>query len=631
MMNGPIDNDNMSDENQQPDFFSELVREVRQLTQAVGDYWMYFSSGLRNQLRGLRRARLDFVIMTVGGGLPERDAPARSFIERQLPLPAPAFSLQALNRRLKAIADAENVIGVVFVFDGFNAGLASLQNFRTAVHRLRQAGKKVVVFTPYLNLAHYYAASAADQIIIPPGTQFDVLGLRAEVIFMKDALSRLGIEADAIQVSPYKTGPNMFTESDITPEHREQLNELLDEWYDIVTVEMAAGRQKSQDEMKQLIDLAPYQAAETLAHGLVDHVAYEDELAGLLVNSIEAHEAENGTTPSAAQGVNVTTAGEDEPAAAGRVKLEPWSKAYPLLMEKPRRPSRKKIGVISLEGIIMMGSSRQSPFNLPVPFLGDATAGERTLVRLLRRAEQFDDLAALIFHVDSGGGSSLASDLIGRQIERISQRMPVLVYMGNAAASGGYYVSAPAHHIMSQTCTLTGSIGAYILHISTRELYRTLSLNRVNLDRGKRVGLNSDAAPLSEDERQVYQEAIADTYQQFKQVVAKGRAIAFDDLEPICEGRVWTGRQALQHHLVDSHGDFVDAVHKAAELAGMPVDDQQSISVVNLYPSSDRYELPRPFEANTALVELGRIFDGRPWQQLARKPLFMMPFEIRLK
>jgi len=181
---------------------------------------------------------------------------------------------------------------------------------------------------------------------------------------------------------------------------------------------------------------------------------------------------------------------------------------------------------------------------------------------------------------------------------------------------------------------VTGSIGAYILHISTRDLYRTLSLNRVNLDRGKRAGLNSDAAPLTDEERRVYQEAIADIYQQFKQVVAKGRKLDFDDLEPICEGRVWTGRQALHRRLVDSHGDFEDAVCKAAELAGMPIDDKADISVVNLYSHGDHYELPRPFEASTALIELGRFFDGRQLQQLeqlARHPLLMSPFEIRLK
>src|SRR5690606_35975266 len=153
------------------------------------------------------------------------------------------------------------------------------------------------------------------------------------------------------------------------------------------------------------------------------------------------------------------------------------------------------------------------------------------------------------------------------EIQRISQKKPVLVYMGNTAASGGYYVSAYAKHIMSQALTVTGSIGVFALRLHNQELYNKIGINRVGLDRGSRANLYSGMAPLSDDERVAFHNSIVEAYQQFKQVVAAGRNLPYDELDEICNGRVWTGKQALEHKLVDSHGDFTDAVHKLAELA----------------------------------------------------------------
>ncbi len=137
--------------------------------------------------------------------------------------------------------------GVLFIFRGFQTGLATLQNFRLSIQRLQEAGKKVVVYTPYLDAKHYYAAAAADRIIAPPGTQFDVLGLHAEVIFLKDALQQIGVQMDVVQISPYKTAFDMFQHNDMTPEYRDQLEWLLDEQFDMLTADMAAGRSMSQD------------------------------------------------------------------------------------------------------------------------------------------------------------------------------------------------------------------------------------------------------------------------------------------------------------------------------------------------------------------------------------------------
>jgi protease-4 len=434
------------------------------------------------------------------------------------------------------------------------------------------------------------------------------------------------------------------------------LNWLLDERYHILIAGMAEGRHKSQEEMKQLIDRAPLFAEGALTAGLVDYLAYEDELATLLAETEadeEKEKEEANEEPAAAEPEEESETEETVMANPGptaeeveekgpneeelkekerpQAKLLTWDKAHPLLMEKARRRHKKFIGVVSLEGAIAMGPSRQPPIDLPIPLIGGAVAGEETLVRLLRRAEQMDDMAALIFHVDSGGGSAVASDLIGRQIKRISRQKPVLVYMGDVAASGGYYVSAPARYIMSQSGTTTGSIGVIMGRISTRGLYQKIKVNRVSLKRGQHADLYSDDAPMTEEEREIFWGGIVDVYQKFKQVVAEGRDLPLGELDPVSEGRVWSGRQALERNLVDGHGDFVDAVRKAAELADLPTDDEHVIPVVNLYPKSDGYLPPRPFEANETVAEIGRLLVGERWRELNGRPLLLMPFEFRFR
>ncbi len=591
------------------DFFTELKQELKELRQSLIFGWEQAATTARNAARQLQQTKLDYVHFPIGGPLPERAEPPRGFIRRQLPLPLPPLPMQIVNRRLQAIADANNVKGVLFHFHGFDAGRGTLQNLRQSIRRLRAAGKEAIVYTPYLDMAHAFVAAAADRIIIPPGAMFDVLGLRTETIFLKEALARIGVQAEVIQISPYKSAYNMFGEADMTPEQREQLDWLLDDMFESLALALADGRGKSPDEIRALIDGAPYTAVQALELGLVDGVAYEDELAELLGN-----DAEGGK-------------GEEE---KGKAKLLMWEKAWPALLERARRESSKFIGVISLEGMITMGPSRQPPL-IPLPFMGGQTAGAYTLLQLLRRAEKMEDMAALILHVDSGGGSALASELIAREIERIKQKKPVLAYMGNTAASGGYYVSVPASHIMCQPNSVTGSIGVIMMRTNTQGLYEKLSVKRVAVERGKRAGLYRGNGPLSDDERETLWRGVVDTYEMFKRAVADGRSLPYDELDPICEGRVWTGRQALAHKLVDSHGDFVDAVCQAAELAGLPTGDDYRIPVVNLYPKGHGHLPPEPFEPAELPAEIGRLLSGEWLEALAGRPLMMMPFEIKFK
>ena len=272
----------MSNSDQNNDFFTILGGELKQVWQDLGNAWRQTAVSLRNGLRKLRHAQIDYVVIEIGGSLPERAEPPRSFIERQLPLPEPALSIEQISQRLTRIAEADNVHGLLLICNGIASGSATIQNLRRAMERLKAAGKTVVVYTPYLDLRHYYLATAADRIIVPPSATFEAYGLHSEVTFLKPALEKVGIGVEAVQISPYKSAPNTFIKEDITPEQQEQITWLLDDLYDQITAAFANGRSLTQQQIQALMNQVPMTAEAALAAGLVDDVAYQDELESLL-------------------------------------------------------------------------------------------------------------------------------------------------------------------------------------------------------------------------------------------------------------------------------------------------------------------------------------------------------------
>lgn len=595
-----------------PSPFKRIGRAISKTFANLRDAWEETWVNFRNWRRVRRGDQLDYVILTLTGPFPERAAPRRNFIQRRLPLPAPPLSMQGFNRRLQLIADADNAHGVILLMRNLGGGLATWQNLRSAIERFRATGKEVVVYTPLLDMRHYFVASAADRIVAPPSARFDALGLYTEVTFLKDTLARAGISVDVIQISPYKSAFDQLGQSDLTPEFREQLDWLLDEQFDLLTAAMAAGRSLPPEKIRSLIDQSPLSVEQALAEGLIDAIAYDDQLPALLGE----------------QAAGTISKPSNEPPATQPAKLITWGQAHGMLLEKHRRATEKFVGVISLEGAITMGASQSAPIPIPIPFLGGESVGEQTAVSLLRRAEKIEDMAALILHIDSGGGSALASDLIARQVSLLARKKPVLVYMGNIAASGGYYIAAPAQEIWSQTGTITGSIGVIMAHVATADLMGMLSVNRATLGRGAHAGLYTNTDELSDESRSILWQEIAHTYDQFKAIVANGRKLPLETLDPICEGRVWTGRQARERGLVDDHGDFIDAIVRAAELGGIPTDDPAAIDVANLYSKSSAYVVPST-DAGAIVQQFSDLVAGERFRDWNGRALMLLPFDLR--
>jgi protease-4 len=523
---------------------------VRAVGAALGQAWQEVVCWLLNTRRRLLRGRwADYAVIVLDHAVAERmpDVPWWYAYLPGLRLP---LSLEYLHDALRRMADDPDLKGVVLLMKGAELSLAQAQSLAALLGRFRQwaaavqppgaAAKQVIVHLEQANAAAYVVACAADRITLPPLASWDVLGVRVAPTFWKETLARAGIEFEAIKIAPWKTAADTLTRSEMSAADREQYGWLLDSFCTDIVSAVVAGRGLTAEQVKALIDKAPLTADAVLAGGLADTIAYEDELAALL-------------------------------GAPGRpAKLRPYAQVRGLLLRRPRRRDRRRVGVLSLQGSIIVGDSRSFP--VPLPILGERMLGSHTVEQTIRGARKRADLAAVVVHIESGGGSALASDLIWRELRLLDQEKPVIVYLGNVAASGGYYIATPGRKIVAQPATITGSIGVVTAKAVTAGLRAKAGANREVIRRGENADILSDDRPWTDVQRATLEKTIYHIYDRFKTVVAEGRNLPFAELDPICQGRVWTGRQAHAHGLVDELGDFQIAFDLACRAAGLPVD-----------------------------------------------------------
>jgi protease-4 len=520
---------------------------------------------LGNTWRRLLRRRVDYVWIELSGALPEFAAAPPWWQRRFLNAREPA-SMHGLRRKLQRIAADPQASGVLLKIDGLAAGWATLQSLRDELAHFRASGKRAVAYLLTPDMAGYYAACAADEILIPPSAFLMITGLRAEVQFLKDALAKVGLAAEVEAVSPYKAAGESFVRSDMSPENRAQLERLLDLRFAEIVRAVATARDKTPEQVRQAIDAAPLSGQHALELGLVDGLCYEDQLAARY------------------------TAGDREP------QILDWDAAKRALQLLPARRQRKLVAVVQVEGTITGGSSRSLP--IPIPLLGGQQAGADSVAQALRQVERNRRVAAVVLYVNSRGGDAFASDLMWREVLRLRKSKPVVVAMGDAAASGGYYIAAPASAIVAQPGTLTGSIGVVSLRPITAGLLERAGVNTVVLSRGAHSGVFSIGQPPSDDERQALRDLIFTSYAEFKQRVCEGREISAERLEPLAGGRVWLGQEALELGLVDQLGGVPAALLKAQELADLPRDRDAPILLAR--PGRDELP-PQPFPAGGML------------------------------
>lgn len=485
-------------------------------------------AGAQNVLSHLPGERPPWVVLELSGPIV-----ARLRRPRILGIPVPpalvggSHSLEEIAATLAILGRSDWLQGVAFRIDGMIADAATTYGLRRAIAGLRHAGKKTLAYLPRVDLPAHYVASAAEEIVCPESADFFLHGLGISVTFYRDALARFGVRFEKLAIDEYKNAFDTLIRQEMSPAHREQLEALLASFEAHYMDEIAAGRGVSASDVRASVDLGITSAAQAKERKLIDRIAYEDEVFG------KSHRA------------------FEEARRFVRIPLPP--------------PGSKRIAIVSLTGPIVSGRSRGAP--VPVPPFGGGVAGSDTIVSALRMAGADPTTAAVVFHVDSGGGSALASDLIWREVRRVREKKPVVGVMGAVAASGGYYVLASASRIVAAPTTITGSIGVLTGKPVLEGMFEKYGLHAEQIRRSKTALLFHPVKPWDDEARALVGRHNAEVYERFLARVAEGRKKTRDEVHALGRGHVYSGVDAKANGLVDDLGDLRTAIDLARDLS----------------------------------------------------------------
>ena len=458
--------------------------------------------------------------------------------------------------RAKTDADVRGIILEV----GFpELGWAKMQQLRRAIADFRESGKKVHAFLEVESLGGYLVASACDQIVLAPSGMLLIVGLRADIYYLKDLLSKLGIEADMLHIGKYKTGAETLARSSMSEEMREVFNSLLDELYDQMAMMIGEGRNLTPERVKAIVDQGPFTPTEAGSNNLIDVVGYKDDF----LQDLET---------SYGQKIElVRDYGKAKPAMEQVSFFNIFT-----LFQKPERAApevgKKKIALVYAVGPVLPGSGEDYPF-------AENLIAADDLISDLQECQKDEQIKAIVMRVDSPGGSALASDLIWKAVNEVKKEKPVVVSMSDVAGSGGYYISMAANKIVAEPGTITGAIGVIGGKFILGELYDKIGVNKESISRGQRSHLFSETSRFTDDERQVMRKLLRHIYDMFVAKAAESRNMSVAEMDEVAQGRPWLGTQAKARGLVDEIGGLQTAMEIARELAHIAKDEEISVVV----------------------------------------------------
>ncbi|MDC8973516.1 signal peptide peptidase SppA [Mycobacterium marinum] len=458
------------------------------------------------------------------------------------------------------------------------APIGAVQELREAIAAFSAVKPSVAWAETYPGTLSYYLATAFREIWMQPSGEAGLIGFASNAMFLRDALDKVGIEAQFVARGEYKSAADLFTEDGYTDANREAVTRMLESLQDQVWQAVAQSRQIDAGVLDELADKAPLLRDEALSSGLIDRIGFRDEAYARIAELAGVE----GVSPE-----SIDTADKLPRMHLARYAGTARPRLAPPVPSIPGRRGKPTIAVVSVEGPIVNG--RGGPQGSP---LGPSSAGGDTIASALREVAADDEVSAIVLRVDSPGGSVTASETIWREVQRARDRgKPVVASMGSIAASGGYYVSMGADAIVANPGTITGSIGVITGKLVVRDLKDRLGVGSETL----RTNANADAwsidAPFT-DEQRARREAEADMfYTDFVERVARGRNLRTEDVDAVARGRVWTGADALERGLVDELGGFRTAVRRAKVLAGL--DEDTEVRLVG-YPGSSLLDLLWP-------------------------------------
>jgi protease-4 len=476
---------------------------------------------------------------------------------------------------------------------GLDAGWAKLEELRAEILAFKASGKPVYAYLRNAGTREYYLATAADKIYMAPEDELDVKGLRAELLYLKGTLDKLGVNMEFEHVGKYKDAPDTYTRTSPSPETLETTNQILDQYYGNLVQVIADGRKLPPGAVRGVIDQGPFIGKSALDGGLVDGLIFEDEMLAQLNVQLKTDLKKIGANSYS------KSAGADP-------------------------TGRPRIAYVTGDGEITRGDPGEDGTGNGITAFG--------MVKQLRQVENDSSIKGVIVRVDSPGGDGIASDDILHEMQSLSKKKPVLISMSDLAASGGYFIAMTGDPVLAYSNTLTGSIGVFFGKVDLRGLYDKIGLKKELLTRGRFAAIDSEYKPLTPEEREKVQKEIQVFYRGFVERVAAGRKRPYDQVEPLAQGRVWLGSQAKMNGLVDEIGGLDRAVEMIKQRTNIAASEQ--VSLVTYPPRRSLLEvLLNRSNDNSELESAIQTVAGKlPWRSLAHGGVQqLLPYSLVVK
>jgi protease IV len=504
-------------------------------------------------------------------------------------------TVRSVTEALRKAKVDKRVTGVIIRPTGTAALWGKVQEVRDAITDFRTSGKPIVAYLEQGGEQEFYVGSACDKVYLMPTASLDLTGVASYELFLRGTLDKIGAYPDALHIGEFKTASNVYTEKTYTSSHREMAESLNRDLYEQLVAGIAQSRHKSEAEVRTIIDRGPFLPEEAVRIGLVDDVAYEDEI------------------------------DDKVQLATGKPKFitqNDYRSVAPASLGLNKGP---RIAVLYAVGVISSGESSEE---------GTQVVGSDTIIEQLRKIRADDSVKAVVLRIDSPGGSAIASDVIWREVMLTRAAKPVIASMSDVAASGGYYIAMPAHQIVAEPATLTGSIGVVMVKFVIDGTLEKLGMNMEQVTSGKYADMYSPVRPFSPEERKKVEEQMLATYEAFVEKAAAGRQTTPERIDTIAQGRVWTGSQAKKLGLVDELGGLRRALALAKTRAN--IDENAEVELV-IYPQRKSiYELvqnPLGAQASNVLGAFIGMREARAVQTLTAplrifrrgEPLAIMP------
>jgi protease IV len=463
--------------------------------------------------------------------------------EKPQPRFSSTLSLPAICDSLQKAAVDPRISGLVVKIDPLQCGWAKLQEIRRHVELFKESGKWTVAYMERAGEKEYYLATAFDEIYCPPSGSISLLGFSVSGTFLRGVFEKIGIEPEVRRIGKFKSAGDQLLRSDMSEAQSEQLNALLDDIYEDFVDTIATARKKNCADVENLLNSGIFEMEKLLQGGWVDGLKYADEVDDI---------------------VKERTGGKED-----ELRFVPFKKYKKVGRSAFNLDGGKKaIAIVRTSGAITGGSSGNG-----------ITSGD--VIAQLRRLKKQKNIAAVVLRVDSPGGDALASDLMWREIQKLSEEKPVIASMADVAASGGYYMAMACRKIVAEPLTITGSIGVVAGKFSLEELYKKVGYNKETLSKGKYAQLFLESRPQNQEESDLFDASAQHAYESFRNKAAESRGMEYEALQEVAQGRVWSGKRAVTIGLVDAVGGINRAIALAKEAAEIDINEKVRILEVS--------------------------------------------------